>query len=188
MILELIKHNICLISFELYIKHILKYYGTSLPCNRFNIGNIIEYAFGDMLKKCNPELNINNYDNSKRIDIEINNKFYSIKYSKSGHIKLHNSNNKFNTDYDIHNLIIITPKKLYIIDKNENMNLFKINTGDGLALSRKYLNNNFDNIKSLDIDIEVNKNECKNNSVSLQIYKESTRQFFRDNDFLPPLN
>ena len=155
--------------FENFSKYIRNEFGTSLPCNRFDVGNSFEFILKECIQNCG--FDVDEYPNIKRIDIIINNKIpISIKFSSSGDIKLHNSNNCINTDMKMNDTILITPDKIYLLTteniKNCGLNLSKYlkNTGDGLSLKRSILKdlikNNFE--YKINIDIKVNKNECKN--------------------------
>lgn len=98
----------------LLIEYILNEFGTKEPCNRFDVGNSIEYAIGDYLRSFN--YNIKNLPNSKRIDLLIDEIFkISIKYSSTGDITLHNSNSQINKDMHFTDLLLITTDDLYLI-------------------------------------------------------------------------
>ena len=72
------------------IKYLLKQFGTSEPCNRFDVGNSIEFIIGNYIKCCG--FKVLELPNAKRFDIEIlNYKKLSIKYSSTSDITLHNS-------------------------------------------------------------------------------------------------
>ena len=98
------------------IKYLLSEFGTSLRCNRFDIGNSIEFLLCNFFIECG--FDIVPLHNKTRYDIRIENRSFSIKYSSSGNIKLHNSNNHTNTDMKFNDLILLTPDKLYIITHN----------------------------------------------------------------------
>ena len=156
-------------KYQGYIKYLLKNYGTKEPCNRFDIGNCIEFSICDFLKDLG--FSVKEMPNSKKVDLCLNNIFeLSIKYSSGGDIKIHNSNGSINKDYTFSNLLLLTPKKLYLLT-NENINEKKIdlqiflkNTGDGLQLKRSILKHleekKFEYVKN--IDLTINKQECKN--------------------------
>ena len=164
-------------NFEDRCKYVLRNYGTSLPSNRFTVGNLLEFIFSDYyIKKSG--INVEKLPNAKRIDLRLNNKFdLSIKYSKSGPIKLHNSNNCVNKDMHMTNLILLTPKNLWLIT-NENLPSFGIdvkqylkNNGDSLVLKRSLLTElgkiNFK--YKMDINLECT---CKNISISETFYRQ----------------
>ena len=76
------------------IEYILEEFGTFKQCNRFDIGNSIEFIINDYMQ--NMGLEITELPNASRIDVDIcNYKKLSIKYSSSGDIKLHNSNSRY---------------------------------------------------------------------------------------------
>lgn len=161
------KNNVALDIFRKRCKYLFSEYGTSLQCNRFDVGNCIEFAFSELLN--NNDYAIKEVPNAKRIDIEITNyDDISIKYSSSGNIKIHNSLGR-NTDQTICKTIIITPKKIFMISHDLVEPYAKIsnylkNTGDGLELKRKLLTtlnkNKYPYV--IDCDIVVDKDDCKN--------------------------
>jgi hypothetical protein len=151
------------------IKYILSEFGTKLPCNRFDIGNTIEFEIADLLRTIG--YNITELPNSKRIDLCINEEYnLSIKYSSSGDIKLHNSNNTINKDEQFSTTLLLTKSKLYLLDidilleNNIIVKDFIKNTGDGLKLQRSILKfmekNKYPFI--MDFDINIDKEFCKN--------------------------
>lgn len=170
--------------FEDLIKYIRNEFGTSLHCNRFDVGNCFEYTLTECIQKCG--FNVNEYPNAKRIDIVINDKIpISIKYSSSSDIKLHNSNNCINTDMKMNDTILITPNKIYLLTEENinniglNLSDYLKNTGDGLCLKRSILkklaNKNFK--YEININIEVNKSQCKNRLCSKVVYEKIKEEF-----------
>lgn len=163
---------------ENLMKYILNEFGSSEPCNRFDVGNAFEFIMADFLKLCN--FKINELPNAKRVDICINNCYkLSIKYSGSGDIKLHNSNNSANKDMSMNDTLLITPSKLYLLSK-KNIEEKKLklkdylqDRGDGLSLKRSLLkdleNKNFK--YSIDINLKVDKKNCKNRLCSKLFYE-----------------
>jgi len=144
------------LDFENYVKYILKKFGNKPCCNRFTIGNCIEYTIADLIFKSN--FTVNFLPNSI-YDIK-NYKKLSIKYSSCGNIKLHNSNNQ-NTKSDFTDLLLITPQKIYLItnsiikQKNIKIKDFLKNTGDKLFLKRKFINKK--NMKNYEFKTDINK-------------------------------
>ena len=172
-------------NFEDLCKYLRNEFGTGLHCNRFDIGNCFEYILTDNIRECG--FNVNDYPNAKRIDIKINDKIpISIKYSSSGDIKLHNSNNCINTDMKMNDTILIIPNKIYLLTQEniENISLtlsdYLKNTGDGLCLKRSILTKlNQVNFKYvINIDIEVDKSKCKNRQCSKLFYKSILEEYF----------
>jgi len=172
-------------NFEDRCKYVLRNYGTSLPSNRFTVGNLLEFIFSDyFIKKMG--IKVEKLPNAKRIDLRLNNKFgLSIKYSKSGPIKLHNSNNCVNKDMHMTNLILLTPKNLWLIT-NENLPTFGIdvkqylkNNGDSLVLKRSLLTElgkiNFK--YKMDINLECT---CKNISISETFYRQVMKDYEKE--------
>lgn len=166
------------------LEFILKKYGTKLPCNRFDIGNSIEFALGEHLEnKCG--FKIEDIHNEKRYDIKIDNyKKLSIKYSSSGDITLHNSNSNINTDLEMKDTFLITLNHIYLITKKEilkqniNISEFLVNTGDSLKLKRTFLNflinKNYPFI--FELKINYNKKECQNKSTSRAFYENVKKE------------
>jgi hypothetical protein len=126
------------------IEYLLEQFGTKEHCNRFDVGNTIEFIIGDYIKYCG--FKVLELPNAKRFDIDIDNyKKLSIKYSSTGDITLHNSNSSINKDIEMKDTILLTPEKLYLITNTElcknniNINDYTKNTGDSLKLKRKIL-------------------------------------------------
>jgi hypothetical protein len=157
---------------------LLSEYGTKEPCNRFDIGNSIEFVMSDYIKSLG--YYTEELPNSKRIDLSINGSYnLSIKYSSTGDITLHNSNSCVNKDCSFTDLLLLTPSKLYLLT-NKNLEENKIdismyleNKGDSLKLKRKLLKD-LDRVKfpfSMSIDIGIDKKKCKNKLCSRLFYK-----------------
>jgi hypothetical protein len=171
-------------EFENFVKYILNEFGTSEPCNRFDIGNSLEFSLKDILEKMG--FTVQELPNAKRIDLCINKTYkISIKYSSTGDIKLHNSNNCSNTDMNMTDLLLITPDNLYLLT-NENIKEYDVelveylkNTGDGLALKRSILNAlNKKKFKyKYPINLAVNKSECKRRLCSKLFYEKVKEEF-----------
>ena len=136
-----------------------------------------------MLHACN--LDVIEKSNSKRIDICIYNYELSIKYSKSGAITLHNSNSCINKDISFTDLLLLTPKKIYLITneilrkKNIDINNYLKNTGDSLKLKRSLLTylSQIQYEYMIDIDIQVNQEESKNTLCSKVFYKHFSIEY-----------
>ncbi len=153
---------------EKKIKYILTEYGTKLSSNRFSVGISIEILLAKDMRERGFE--IEELSNNKRIDLCIN-KMYniSVKYSKTGDIKIHNSLG-INKDMNFPNLLLLTSTDLYLITcntlKTHNINIknYLKNTGDGLKLKRKLLlelkSKGYKYRLSLDLLIS----DCKNKS------------------------
>ena len=166
------------IYFENFIKYILLEYGTSQPCNRFDIGNSLEFAICDELKSMGYE--IDELPNAKRIDLCINNTYQlSIKYSSGGDITLHNSNSSINKDCTFTDLLLLTPKSLYLLTKdnigsiNIDINEYLVNTGDSLKLKRSLLTE-LDKLgfrfRKL-IDLNIDKKNCRHQLCAKKFYE-----------------
>jgi hypothetical protein len=161
------------------LEFVLEEYGTTLPCNRFDVGNYIEFTIGDYIKSCG--FKVLELPNAERFDIKIHKyKKLSIKYSSTGYITLHHSNSSINKDMDMKDTLLLTPAKLYLITNTElcknniNINDYTKNTGDSLKLKRKILKElekqNYPYI--YDINIKHNKKECKNKLCSKIFYSK----------------
>jgi hypothetical protein len=155
------------------IKFLLLKYGTKEPCNRFDVGNTIEFIIADLIRETN--LLVSEKPNAKRIDISIENSYdLSIKYSSCGDITLHNSNGAINKDNTMTDFLLLTTKKLFLItkeclkQKNINLDIYLKNTGDSLKLKRKIL-------RVMEKEqypyIEIDKNKCENALCSKLFYK-----------------
>jgi len=170
-------------QFEKFIKYLLIEYGTSLNVNRFDIGNSIEYSLSKHLQKNN--FLTRDFHNSKKIDISIENKEFSIKYSSCADIKLHNSNNCINKDCNFTDLLLLTPNNLWFItnetlnDYEINIEKYLVNTGDGLKLKRKLLTalNKKNYEYKIRIDLEIDKKKCKNNYTFKTFYNKAFQDF-----------
>lgn len=167
------------------IEYLLKEFGTKEPCNRFDVGNTIEFILSDCIKSCG--FKVSELPNAKRFDLSIDNyKKLSIKYSSGGNITLHNSNSTINTDLEMKDTIILTPEKLYLITNEElkkyqiNINDYIENKGDSLKLKRKILKElikkNYPFI--LEINIKHNKKECKNRLCSKTFYDKFKEEYY----------
>lgn len=114
-------------------------FGTTLPCNRFDVGNGIEYAIADFLRANG--LTVESLPNAKRIDLIVNGDFpISIKSSNSGDIRLHNSLGKNkDTLFDVP-LLVLRDNAFYLLTR-PTMEKHGIppeaylkNTGDALVM------------------------------------------------------
>lgn len=128
------------------IEKILSIYGTKLYCNRFDVGNMIEYSIGDYFHLLG--YHTVETPNCVRFDIDVSDigKF-SIKYSSCGDITLHNSNRHLNRDVSMQNTILITDTEWWLLlpEYIEQQFFIKIadftkNHSDSLSLQRKILN------------------------------------------------
>lgn len=160
------------------IRYILIEYGTKLPCNRFDVGNSIEFLIADQIRKC--DFTVESLPNNKRIDLlicEIK-LTLSIKYSSSGNIKLHNSNNCINNDTQFTDMLLQTPTHLYFITINTlrkyaiDINDFLQNVGDGLILKRSLLTILHKKEYEYKLNINITISECKNQSCAKVFYNK----------------
>ena len=157
--------------------HLLEEYGTSLYCNRFAIGNCHEYAIEDIVRATG--LTVENLQNDERVDLNIK-EFgrLSIKYSSTGDIKLHNSNNTANKDMTMVDTLLVTPTHWWILTSGEmekvNVDVkgFLKNSGDGLQLKRTILTElskqKYPHVFAH--SIQIDKKKCR--------HKETSRVFY----------
>lgn len=166
------------------IEYLLNEFGTKEPCNRFDVGNCIEYILCELLNDCG--LEVQSLPNAKRIDLNII-KYgcLSIKYSSVGDITLHNSNSCINKDISFTDTLLMTCDKIYLITnksllKNKiDINEYLKNTGDSLKLKRCILKNieknNYPYI--IDFKLNINKNTCKNRLTSKLFYEKMSEEY-----------
>ena len=166
------------------IKYLLDEFGTKEPCNRFDVGNCIEYILCELLNECG--LKTQSLPNAKRIDLNIlRYGCLSIKYSSVGDITLHNSNSCINKDENFNDTLLMTLNKIYLltnkslINNKININEYLKNTGDSLKLKRTILkkieNNNYPYI--IDFNIKTNKELCKNRLTSRLFYEKMSEEY-----------
>jgi hypothetical protein len=166
------------------IEYLLEQFGTKEPCNRFDVGNSIEFIICNYIKSCG--FKVTELPNAKRFDVDIDNyKKLSIKYSSIGDITLHNSNSCINKDIKMKDTILLTPCNLYLITNTElcknNINIkdYIKNHGDSLKLKRKILKKleqiNYPYIYK--INIKHNKKECKNRLCSKIFYNKFIEEY-----------
>jgi len=159
------------------MQHLMMDYGTGLPCNRFAIGNCNEYAISDLIQESGIPCTV--HTNAKRYDMHIPQiGTVSIKYSTTGDIKLHNSNNHTNTDMSMHDTLLVTDSEWWFLRTSEIEQLgiplkdYIKNTGDGLGLKRSILTRlrkeNYAHM--FEFDIRVDKSTCKNMDINRIIY------------------
>ena len=166
------------IKFIKRCEYLFKTFGTTLRCNRFDIGNTIEFCISDLLSENG--LKNETKPNDSRIDISIfNYNDISIKFSKKGNIKLHNSLG-INRDMIMRESIIITPNNIFLVSdellRKYNLDLKKYlqSTGDGLCLRSKLLTE-LKKIKykyMCDISINMFINKCEHKMCSELIYEK----------------
>jgi hypothetical protein len=92
----------------------MKEFGMSLQCNRFDVGNSNEAAIADVIKRMGRRATV--HTNAKRIDIEVEDAIkFSIKYSSTGNIRLHNSLGS-NRDLEMTDTLLVTPTEWWFLD------------------------------------------------------------------------
>lgn len=172
-----------IVDFELICKDLFITYGTALPCNRFDVGNCIEFAIGDMLKE-GGVFEVGQLSNAKRVDISLKGfGSLSIKYSSSGNIRLHNSLGG-NKDKSMTDTLLVTPREIIFLhvktmkDLGVDPSSFMKDTTDALELKRSILkaltNVGYKYVRK--IDIICNKKDCLNHQCSQVIYEDVKRR------------
>jgi hypothetical protein len=168
------------------IQYILNEFGTFQMCNRFTVGNSIEFIIADFLEELGYSVNV--VSSTKRFHLCINGLYkLAIKFSSTGYITVHNSNSCINKDEEISDMLLITIGNIYLITKdaltNYNINYkeYTKNTGDSLKLKRSILKTlhekNYPYI--IQCDLEINRKTCKNRSVSEMFYKLMKKEYNR---------
>lgn len=166
------------------IEYLLNEYGTREPCNRFDVGNCIEYIIGEIMQSSG--LSIKELPNAKRIDMYVfRYGSLSIKYSSSGDITLHNSNGAINKDEHVTDFILLTLDKLYLITNKEiqkcgiDLSEYTKNTGDSFKVKRSLLREmrKKDYPFVMDFVLDVDRSQCKNRLTSKTFYERFTDEF-----------
>ncbi len=177
-------------KFQTFCKHILSVYGTSRACNRFDVGNCIEFSFADDMLKSINGLDVEKLPNAVRYDIYVKGHGHlSIKYTSSGDIKLHNSLGG-NKDMNFKDTVIITPTMMYLLvdtklkEQGIIISEYLTDKKDGLALKRKILKDlekaKYPFIRM--IDIQINKQECQHMQCSEVLYKFIKQQLQKQDE------
>lgn len=166
------------------IKYLMSEFGTRSACNRFDVGNCVEFFIGDMLKSAGAV--VKELPNATRIDLQINN-FYgvSIKYSasKSGSVILHNSNGHANDDVSMVDLLLLCNNELWLITPEQVRNygydieMYLVNKPDCLQLKKSLLTalRKVDYAWYMPFDLRVE--ECKHNLTSKIVYEHVLQKF-----------
>ena len=182
--------NSDIVDFEGKIRFLMTEYGTREPCNRFDVGNTIEFIVCDHLK--NLGFHIKELPNEKRIDLIIDQIYrLSIKYSSTGDITLHNSNSCINSDLNFTDTLLLTPHYLYLLTEQNlkeigiDIKNYLKNTGDSLKLKRALLahldKNNF--LYRMNININVEKKHCKNKLCSKLFYEIFLIEYWKSHNY-----
>jgi len=154
-------------------KFYMKTFGTTLPCNRFALGNLVETLVIDLMRSGG--LDVKSLANAKRFDCDITDfGMLSIKYSSGGDITLHNSRSSVNRDIKMVDTLVVTPKKWYLLIVSAieahgvDINSYLKNNGDSLSLKAGIFTElekiGYDYI--LDFDIGLDKNNCQHKEVN----------------------
>ena len=165
-----------------WINFNMKTYGTTRSENRNIFGVLIERFFIKHLTDIG--FSVESLGDTKRVDIQVENVgYFSLKWSKTGDIKLHNSLG-FNRDITFHSTIIITPSSIWLITE-ELVKLYDIslhsylkNTGDGLSLKRTILTR-LDKL-NYKFRCPVMISTQSNNKSFVDLAEENTYKYFKD--------
>ena len=184
---KLVNNRKCLKNVKEQVEYLLQEFGTTLPCNRFDVGNTIEFILNDLIEDTG--FDIIEMPNSKRFDVNVKNYMkISIKYSSSGYITLHNSHGVINKDEQMQNTLLLTPEKMYLlkVDALERYGVyiceFLKNTGDGLKLKRSILSKINSSMYPYvyNMNLSIDKDNCKHRLSSKVFYKEFKKEFEED--------
>jgi len=164
------------------VEYLLNEFGTREPCNRFDVGNSIEFIISDFLKKIGYE--VIELPNAKRVDMYISNYGdLSIKYSSIGDITLHNSNGCVNKDEHMTDLLLLTKEHICLLTNDAthiygiNLCAYIENTGDGLKLKRKILKQLKINNYPYLMNIHMNSESCKHRLCSKIFYQAFNAEY-----------
>lgn len=135
-------------TFNTRVEYILNQFGTALSCNRFAIGECIEYAATDLLHEIG--VCAEAVSSEKRIDIRIRNvaglTAISSKYVSTGsHVILYNAQRTVATDMTLHPTILFLANEWWLLVPSliEKMGVsvkeYLKNTTDSVQLSFKIL-------------------------------------------------
>ena len=135
-------------TFNKRVEYILNQFGTALSCNRFAIGECIEYAATDLLNEIG--IRAEAVSSEKRIDIRINNvaglTAISSKYVSTGnHVILYNAQRTVATDMTLHPTLLFLANEWWllipsVIEKlGVSIKEYLKNTTDSVQLSFKML-------------------------------------------------
>lgn len=101
-------------TFKARVQFMLREFGMTLQCNRFDIGNTIERLVADVITSMKRDVTV--HTNAKRIDIEVETSVsFSIKYSTAGEVRLHNSLGS-NRDMSMTNTLLVSPTEWWFLD------------------------------------------------------------------------
>ena len=164
-------------------KYILSEWGTTEPCNRFDIGNSIEILLGQMIEnECNYK--VKQLPNAKRIDMCIEDEYpLSIKWSRTGDITLHNSNSCINKDVHMTDLLLLEPEYMWLITNNNlkevgiDVNAYLVNKGDSLKLKRSILTQLHKKEFKYKRDVDLVVSECKHRLCAELFLKQAMLEY-----------
>lgn len=161
------------------VRYYRRRFGTTLHCNRFDVGNGIEYAIADLLRANG--LTVDSLPNAKRIDLIVNGDFpISIKSSNSNDIRLHNSLGKNkDTLFDVP-LLVLRDDALYLLTRPAmekhgiHPDAYLKNTGDALVMRGAVLTavnkcHDYPYVRK-GLDIKVAKSEMQHEQTSKLLY------------------
>jgi hypothetical protein len=161
------------------MRYLMTEFGTSLPCNRFSVGNCNEYAIADVIRTT--PMKVTEKQNATRIDMGVTGFCdFSIKYSSGASAILHNSQGS-NVDTTMHNTLLVTPKEWWFLSPLEiakydvTLSTYIDNRGDSLTLKLSILTalRKANYPHHFDFDISVNKTDCKHKEIARIIYEHA---------------
>lgn len=168
--------------YQLRMKCMMDEFGTFNACNRFDVGNVHERFVADVIETLGHSVSVHSH--AKRIDIIVDEALeYSIKYSSTGDIKLHNSLGT-NKDMRMKPTILVTMDEWWVLDELEMQKVdvdvtnYLVSKGDGLALKRSILTAlrkaGYPHI--IDVDLQIDRKSCLHRSCSDLLYEYITKK------------
>ena len=169
-----------------FMSHVMTEFGTTLQCNRFDIGLSNEYAIADVIRTTPME--VTEKQNAVRIDMGVTGfRDFSIKYSSGGTVILHNSQGS-NKDTMMHDTLLVTPTEWWFLSPSEiekyssvPISTFLDNRGDSLTLKLTALLKELRKAEypyHFEFDISIKRENCKHRQ-SARIFYESIKNDLR---------
>lgn len=174
-------------EYHAIMTYLMTEFGTTLPCNRFSIGNCNEYAIADVIRTTPME--VTEKQNAVRIDMGVTGfRDFSIKYSSGGTVILHNSQGS-NKDTMMHDTLLVTPTEWWFLSPAEiekyssvPISTFLDNRGDSLSLN---LNGLLKELRKaeyphhFEFDISIKRENCKHREISKIVYEYARNELRR---------
>jgi len=174
-------------EYHAVMTYLMTEFGTTLPCNRFSIGNCNEYAIADVIRTTPME--VTEKQNAVRIDMSVTGfRDFSIKYSGGGTVILHNSQGS-NKDTMMHDTLLVTPTEWWFLSPAEiekyssiPISTFLDNRGDSLSLKLNGLLKELRRVEypyHFDFDISIKRENCKHREISKIVYEYAKNELRR---------